>query len=201
MKWTFNITKKIQLEQIKLRDWVIEDLEVYKFWHIGQKKWMEYDGPYYQKPTIQEIENKIIKIKERISHQNWQIPRKRLVIATKEENKFIGTVSWYWQSKETNWKSIGIAIYNEKYWGKGIGYESLNLWIEYLFKECKNIVRLDLRTWSGNENMIKLSKKLGFKEEARFRMARIVNGKYYDSIGMGILRKEWEEGRKENQKK
>lgn len=41
--------------------------------------------------------------------------------------------------------------------------------------------------------MIKLAKKLGFKEEAVFRMARIVEGEYYDGLGYGILRTEWEE--------
>lgn len=32
---------------------------------------------------------------------------------------------------------------------------------------------------------------IGFKEEARFRKARIIKGEYFDSIGMGILREEW----------
>jgi len=72
----------------------------------------------------------------------------------------------------------------------------LELWIDYLFRECKEIVRLDLRTWSGNKRMIHLSRKLGFKEEARFRKARIVDGNYYDSIGMGLLREEWQNHKK-----
>ena len=177
--------------QIKLRDWIKKDLDEFKFWHIEKKKWMEYDAPYYSKPTPEEIQNKLTEISDRIRTNNWQTPRKRLVIANQDDDKFIGTVSWYWQSEETNWKSIGIVIYDEKYWGKGIGFESLKLWIDYLFEECQEIVRLDLRTWSGNKQMISLSKKLGFKEEARFRMARIVNGIYYDSIGMGLLREEW----------
>jgi hypothetical protein len=32
-------------------------------------------------------------------------------------------------------------------------------------------------------------------EEARIREARIVNGEYFDSIKMGILRREWESKR------
>jgi len=180
-----------QGKQIKLRDWIIEDLKEFTFWHSGKKRWMEFDAPYYKKPTKEEIQNKLNEITEKIISENWETPRKRLVIANKEENKLIGTVSWYWQSKETNWKSIGIVIYDEHHWSKGIGYEALKLWIDYLFEECKEIVRLDLRTWSGNEKMMRLARKLGFKEEARFRMARIVKGDYYDSIGMGLLRSEW----------
>ncbi len=184
--------KMKQKKQIKLRDWIEEDLDEYEFWHTGRKKWMEYDAPYYKKPTKIEIQNKLNELRKSIISKSWENPRKRLVIADVKNNKFIGTVSWYWQSKETNWKSIGIAIYDEKFWGMGIGSDSLKLWINYLFDKCKDIVRLDLRTWSGNQKMINLSKKMGFKEEARFRMARIVNGNYYDSIGMGLLRSEWE---------
>lgn len=39
---------------------------------------------------------------------------------------------------------------------------------------------------------MRLAEKLGFKLEARFRNARIVNGSYFDSIGYGVLREEWE---------
>ncbi|GAE36445.1 putative acetyltransferase [Halalkalibacter akibai JCM 9157] len=41
--------------------------------------------------------------------------------------------------------------------------------------------------------MMKVAEKLGMKEEARIREARMVNDEYFDVIKMGILRKEWEE--------
>ncbi len=181
--------------KIILRDWQIKDLNVYEFWYTGKKKWMDYDAPYFQKPTAIDIKNKLLEIRHKINTKNWENPRQRLVIANKENDKLIGIVNWYWQSKETNWKSIGVIIYDEGFWGMGIGFEALKLWIDYLFEESEDLVRLDLRTWSGNSRMINLSKKLGFKEEARFRMARIINGEYYDSIGMGILRSEWMKNR------
>jgi len=40
--------------------------------------------------------------------------------------------------------------------------------------------------------MIELAKKLGVQKEAEYRKARIVNGKYFDSISYGILREELE---------
>ena len=96
-----------------------------------------------------------------------------------------------WNSKDTNWLCAGITIYDPEFWGKGIGYEALGLWCEYLFEHHKEIVRLDLPTWSGNIGLVKLAKKLGFVQEACFRKARIVDGKYYGSIGLGILREEF----------
>jgi RimJ/RimL family protein N-acetyltransferase len=50
-----------------------------------------------------------------------------------------------------------------------------------------------MSTWSGNVRMIKVAERLGMKEEARIRQARMVDGKYFDAIKMGILRREWDQ--------
>lgn len=81
---------------------------------------------------------------------------------------------------------------NPAAWGHGIGYEALGLWCDYLFKVMPTLARLDLRTWSGNPGMMRLAQKLGYKEEACFRKARIVRGRYYDRPGYGMLREEWD---------
>jgi len=46
-------------------------------------------------------------------------------------------------------------------------------------------------TWSGNERMCRLGRRLGWVEEARFRQAREVRGQRYDSDVYGVLREEW----------
>jgi len=175
----------LEEKNIKLRGWKEEDETLYRFWNTGHHLWMNYDGPYYPKMTEKEVESSI-----RMFNNN-SLPLKRMVIADKETDELLGTVSWYWQSEESNWKSVGLAIYDENNWSKGIGYNSLKLWINHLFTQDKKLTRLDLRTWSGNIGMVKLSQKLGFEEEARFRGACIIDGKYYDSLAMGILREEW----------
>ncbi len=176
---------------IILRDWKVEDLALYKQWNVGHHRWMDFNGPYYQKPSIVEIDQKIDQIRAKISSDHWPKLRERLVIADAVTDRILGTVNWYWQSQETHWMSIGIAIYDETSWGQGLGAKALKHWVDYLFQHAPQIVRLDLRTWSGNLGMIKLAEKLGFQEEARFRQARIVGGQYYDSIAMGVLRSEW----------
>ena len=100
-------------------------------------------------------------------------------------------MSWYWQSQETHWLSVGLVIYDPAYWGQGRGYDALGLWSDYLFQALPAIVRLDLRTWSGNGGMMRLAEKLGYQLEARFRQARIVNGRYSAGLGYGVLRAEW----------
>lgn len=53
------------------------------------------------------------------------------------------------------------------------------------------IPRVGITTWSGNVRMMKLAEKVGMKLEGRMRNCRIVDGKFYDSIRMGMLREEW----------
>ena len=101
-------------------------------------------------------------------------------------------VTWAWESRETNWLTVGIAVFDPAWWGRGVGYEALGLWSQYLFDEMPEIARLDLRTWSGNADMMRLALKLGYSEEARFRKARIVGDQYYDGLGYGVLREEWQ---------
>ena len=178
--------------KIILRDWLEADLPIYACWLQPGQKWYQFDAPYYPKPKAKDIPNIIEDIKINLNRGQVAIPRRRLVIAQKESNEFIGLVTWYWQSRETDWLSIGIVIHDDSLWGQGLGFEALGLWCDYLFQAMPYLMRLDLRTWSGNYAMIQLAKKVGFQEEARFRMARIVNGEYFDAIGYGILREEWQ---------
>lgn len=179
-------------KKICIRNLRIEDLPDYEKWNQTGQKWQDFDGPYYPRVTGEELIRKINGLKGKIEDKNFLNPIEKAAIADLETNELIGQVSWYWQGKETNWVSVGIVIYNPDFWDKGIGYEALGLWSDYLFREMPTIVRLDIRTWSGNLGMMKLAEKLGYKQEACFRNARIVNGEYYDSIGYGILREEWE---------
>ena len=185
------ISMKIEGKRLRLRDIQLDDLDLYHYWNQPGQHWQELDGPYYPKMTVDELDSMMETIKGRVEASQWPAVRTRLVIAERKTDKLIGTVSRYWISQETLWAAVGIVLYDPAQWGQGLGYEALGLWIDYLFEQEPEWVRLDMRTWSGNLGMIRLAAKLGFVEEARFRKARIVNGEYYDGLGFGILRDEW----------
>ncbi|MEM9953499.1 MAG: GNAT family protein [Chloroflexota bacterium] len=182
---------KIHGKQLNLRDFEHQDLPIIEHWLHPDHEWHKFDGPYYPKAQPEQIPSHIERYAKRINAGNWDNPRGRLAIADGDD-VIIGMVTRYWISEETNWTAIGISIWNPEHWGKGYGYESLGMWCQYLFDAEPKFVRLDARTWSGNLGMMKLAEKLGFTQEARFRMARIVNGDYYDGLGYGILRDEWQ---------
>ncbi len=176
---------------IRLRDFRAEDLDDYAKWLAPGQEWQRWDGPYFGPPMLESIREHIAAVREGVETGNWEEHRWRVVIADDDSDRLMGVVSRYWISEESNWLAVGIDLYDPQSWGKGIGTEALRRWCSYLFVDFPEIERLDLRTWSGNERMMRLAERLGFKLEARFRNARRVEGKRYDALGYGILRSEW----------
>lgn len=177
--------------KIKLRKLELKDLESYFELNHPSREFYKYNGPYFAKESEQELKLKIEKWRKTLLKGEYLSGNSMLIVDEKTD-VVIGQVNWHWKSEETNWMEIGVVIFNENYWGYGIGYSAMKLWINRLFDEKQEIVRIGLTTWSGNERMMKLSEKLGMIKEATYRNARIVEGKYFDSVSYGVLRSEWD---------
>ncbi|ELK42446.1 MULTISPECIES: GNAT family N-acetyltransferase [Brevibacillus] len=90
----------------------------------------------------------------------------------------------------TRTATIGIAILAKEYWSKGYGTDTLKVLLRFLFLRL-NLKRVQLDTWSGNTRAIRAYEKCGFVVEGRLRQNEYVNGQYYDTIVMGLLREEF----------
>ncbi|WLD94751.1 GNAT family N-acetyltransferase [Alkalihalobacillus sp. AL-G] len=87
-----------------------------------------------------------------------------------------------------------IAVCEKSYHGQGVGYEAMQLLMEYVFREM-NMHRLALRVFAENERAIRLYEKLGFKKEGYFRDTRFHNGGWQSSYIMAILQHEYQSDR------
>ncbi|AKP78318.1 Putative ribosomal N-acetyltransferase YdaF [Priestia megaterium Q3] len=178
-------------EKVLLREATQEDVNELHYWKYEEKNQeaKKWNAPYIteEKLAKEEYMNSWEKEYELFA----SVPR---ILAVIIDEKAVGTVSCYWVDKHTNWLETGIVIYDSAYWSGGYGTEAYWMWIDFLF-ESTSLHRLGMSTWSGNIRMMKTAAKIGMKEEARIREARIVNGNYFDSIKMGILRREWESHR------
>lgn len=174
-----------------IRDLEIKDLDDYFYWNLPDREFHKFNGPYYARKNEEELRKYVDEIKGLLVQGQSNVQKNKKIIANKDTDQIIGQVNWYWKSEETRWMEIGIVIFNEGYWGKGIGYAALKLWINTIFNDNPSLVRLGLTTWSGNLRMMHLAEKLGFVQEAVYRKARIVNNEYYDSISYGVLKEEW----------
>ncbi|WP_138419667.1 GNAT family N-acetyltransferase [Aquibacillus sediminis] len=177
---------RITGNKVVLKEATTMELDELYFWKFEEKKQeaKKWNGPYIP-------EEKLTKEAYRTGWDNEILPGIPSSLVIQCDGKTIGYVGSYWIDRNTNWLETGIVIYDSNFWNGGFGTEAYKLWIEYLFTST-DIHRLGMSTWSGNVRMIKVADKLGMKEEARIREARMVNGEYFDAIKMGILKKEWE---------
>ena len=173
----------MQENSVQIRPARINELEVIYSLITSNDEWTEFNGPYfpYAHPSLEEFKFGVFQ--RLLSGVDLQV-------ITVDDTP-IGTVNSYWECESTRWIEAGIVIYDSEYWGKGIALKAIPLWINYLF-ETQTIERVGMTTWSGNQRMMSLASKLGFKQEAVLRKVRYYQGKYYDSVKYGILRTEWE---------
>ena len=174
-------------QKISLKEATQQDIEELYYWKYEEKEQeaKKWNGPYIPEPKMTKEE--FTKSWENNYEVVPNIPNTLIILV---EDKLIGTVGSYWIDRNTNWLETGIVIYDKNYWNGGYGTEAYKLWIDFLFRTT-GLHRLGMSTWSGNVRMIKVAEKIGMKEEARVRQARMVDGKYFDAIKMGILRSEW----------
>ncbi|MGL5884558.1 MAG: GNAT family N-acetyltransferase [Bombilactobacillus sp.] len=163
------------------------------FWELAfsdpNPAWKKWDAPYFNDhfPSLEEF---LTPEGSAFYNQN---PFFQVIMI---DNQMQGCVSAYYEDGNLKrWLEIGIVIYSEKFWRQGIGFESLKIWLNYLWQKV-SLPHIGLTTWSGNQGMIHLAQKLGMKEEARVRQVRYYQNRYWDSIKYGILRSEWLDGQK-----
>jgi RimJ/RimL family protein N-acetyltransferase len=174
-------SKRVRLRKIEEKD--LETLWNY-IYKEASPQWKKWDAPYFEHKHLpfEEYKHKFLNDIE----QNHD--RQRIIEA---DGKIIGTVSYYWEYEPTRWLEAGIVIYDPDYWNGGYGTDALSQWVDQLF-ETKEIGRVGITTWSGNERMMRAAEKIGMKLEGRMRKCRYYNGVYYDSIRMGMIREEWD---------
>ncbi len=183
----------MNLKALSFKQIDLSNVEEYAKLTTPDKKFHCFNGPYFKKETVQEHAAWFEQLCDRLKNGDLKGSDKNRLIVVEE--KIVGVCSWHWRSKETNWLEVGIIIFEDGNWSKGIGTVALGKWIDIVFAEHPEIVRIGLTTWSGNLRMVGLSEKIGLKREACYKNARIVDGQYYDSVSYGILREEWQENR------
>lgn len=94
-----------------------------------------------------------------------------------------------------NWSAghcwVGIGLGEPEFWGKGYGSDAMNVLLRFAFREL-NLNRVNLNVFEYNPRAIRSYEKVGFKHEGCCRQFMMREGKRWDIVYMGILRREWE---------
>jgi RimJ/RimL family protein N-acetyltransferase len=175
-----------------LRDWLPRDVAAFAAWQAPHHSWHDTNGPYFGRPTEDQARaaGEARAVEAAVDVAARPTPRTSLAIVGLDD-AMVGSVSWTFESAATDWRRMGISIYEPACRGLGIGREALALWTTYLFATT-SARRLDVATYSGNTAMCAVGRALGFTLEARFREARPWAGEVFDGLVFGVLRGEWE---------
>ncbi|MBQ6559833.1 MAG: GNAT family N-acetyltransferase [Erysipelotrichaceae bacterium] len=166
-----------------LRDMKESDIEDYVRWFTVETEWGNWDAPWEPFDTDEETERRNwTEYYDSIKDLTKDTVRRKYEIES--EGKHIGWISSYTDLEylENNDKipAIGIDIPERGYRNHGCGAEAFRLYIDYL-KEY-GYHSFYTQTWSGNAAMMRVAEKLGFKETARWKDCREVDGRQYDAI-------------------
>ena len=117
-------------------------------------------------------------------------PNRRLYSIVLKDATLIGNceiqaINWAMRSA-----GVGIVIGEKDQWGKGYGGEAIELMLRVAF-DGLNLHRVYLTVADFNERGIRSYRRVGFREEGRWREARFIYGRYGDTIQMSILEHEW----------
>ncbi len=102
----------------------------------------------------------------------------------------IGFVGYFNANRRIGKVEVGIGIGEKAYWGNGYGREAMRLLLHHVFHDL-SFQRAELNTWGGNERAIRSYQACGFRIEGRLRRGELVDGAYYDTVWMGLLREEF----------
>ncbi|MBK9975556.1 MAG: GNAT family N-acetyltransferase [Planctomycetes bacterium] len=113
-----------------------------------------------------------------------------MVVGIKGEQTVLGGTGLHrisWLHRHAEW---GVYIGRPDQWGKGYGREMARTTLKYAF-DVLNLNRVMLRVNADNIGGIKSYEAAGFVREGVQRQAMYVEGKYLDTILMGVLRQDW----------
>jgi len=90
---------------------------------------------------------------------------------------------------------VGIHIGDTHIWNQGVETRAMRLILRHGF-ETLNLNRVYLRVYEDNAQALAVYRRLGFREEGRLRQDRFLEGRYWDTLLMGLLRAEWLDSQK-----
>lgn len=118
--------------------------------------------------------------------------RDGMKFAIEADGVFIGQCALFNVVETSQTCELGIAIGDKAYWGRGYGRDAVRLLLDYAFR-LRGLRRVYLTVTATNVRGIRAYTACGFVEEGRLRRHVWGNGEYVDLVYMGILRDEWEE--------
>jgi|SRR5665648_7252 len=112
------------------------------------------------------------------------------MIQTLCNDRIIGNINLEGLKNSNKNAFVGISIGDPLDWGKGFGTDAMSIILKYGF-DILNLHRISLNVFEYNPRAIRSYEKVGFKHEGIQRKWVNRDGKRWDLIWMGILKRDW----------
>lgn len=89
---------------------------------------------------------------------------------------------------------LGIVIGEKRYWDQGYGTDAVRALLGFAFDEM-GLRRISLTVFDDNPRAVRVYEKCGFRHEGVERVARDGAGAFRNELRMGIVAREFREGR------
>lgn len=113
-----------------------------------------------------------------------------LGICLKSDDQLIGMTGLHRIHPKDRRAEFGIAIGDQRQWGKGYGSEVTRLMTALAF-DTLNLNRVSLVVYAFNERGIRAYERVGYQREGVLREFNFSEGAYHDGIAMSMLRSDW----------
>lgn len=177
---------RIYGNRLMLREYQKEDLDNIRKWCNNPEITKNLSDIFLYPHSLKQSESFV-----QMMLDNSNPNMKNFVIADSESENYIGQIDLI----NIDWKNrtslLGIVIGNVENHCKGYGQEAIKILQKFAFEEL-NLHKLELEVHAYNEKAYNCYKKCGFLEEGRKRENFYIDGKYTDTIFMGILKREFE---------
>ncbi len=174
-------------ERIILREYRQADLKEIREWVNDPEVVANLSDIFLYPHTLTQTENWLTTQLEGKGNEGF-------VIAHKDSQEYIGQIDFVSIDWRNRVGEIGIVIGAAKNRGQGFGSEAIRLLQQFAFATL-NLNKIELKVHDYNERAFHCYQKCGFREEGRLRERFFRQGRYTDYIQMGILKREYEEGK------
>ena len=175
---------EITTERLLLREFVFDDWPAVLAYQ-KDPRYLEY----YPQPTRGESDAK--EFVRWFLDEQAESPRRRFQLATvlRESSELIGNCGIR-RKPDNEWEAdIGYEIAPEC-WGRGYATEAATALVEHGFSEM-GLHRISSWCIAENGASVSVLRKLGLREEGRFRENEFFKGRWWDTLVFGLLMEEW----------
>lgn len=169
-------------ELIRLRAFDPEsDAQHYLGW-VNDREAMRYMAPRYPRNRQQ--------VQQRLEEwSNLTFDKAMFAIETKDARRLLGLAALRGALPEIRDAEVDLFLGDRTTWGKGYGTDAMRVLCAVGFDQMA-LHRIHLYVFADNEAARAVYRKVGFVEEARVREHFWRDGRYHDSVLMGLLRDE-----------